>query len=102
MGETSASEPRAGIGQLGLGQPGDLPGDLEHDLLGLVGTRPHGLSDLVGATAGRAPAIPDPGAGRTPSGLDAFGRAGQLVDRAGQQSQVWENNAWAGSRTFTM
>jgi hypothetical protein len=31
----------AGVGQLGLGQPGDLPGDLEHDLGGLVGCSAH-------------------------------------------------------------
>ena len=52
QGPASAGQDPAGVGQLRLGQPGDLLGDLEHHLLGLTGARPHGPGDLVGATAG--------------------------------------------------
>jgi hypothetical protein len=46
QGPVGAGYDPAGVGQLRLGQPGDLPGDLEHDLFGLVGTRPHRPSDF--------------------------------------------------------
>jgi hypothetical protein len=66
-GPAGAFNDPAGVSQLRLGQAGDLPGDLEHDLLGLVGARPHRPGDLVGTAAGRPPAVPDPRAGGPPA-----------------------------------
>jgi hypothetical protein len=68
----------AGVGELRLGQASDLPGDLEHDLLGLLGARPHGPGDLVGATASRPSAVPDPAAGRTPAACTRLAVAASL------------------------
>jgi hypothetical protein len=66
-GPAGAFNDPEGVGQLRLGQAGELPGDLEHDLLGVTSARPHRPGDLMSATARRPPAIPDPGAGRTPA-----------------------------------
>jgi hypothetical protein len=51
QGPAGATHDPAGVGQLRLGQAGDLPGDLEHDLLGLARTRPQGQGNLVDAAA---------------------------------------------------
>ena len=85
---TDACHDPAGVGKLGHGHGGDLPGHREHQLLGVTCARPHRLSDLAGAAPRRPSPIPDPGPGRTPGRLHPLAGGHQLAHRPRQQPHI--------------
>ena len=88
MRPTGVGHDPAGVGKLRRRHGGDLPGHLQHQLLGVTGARPQRPADLVGAAPRRTPPVPDPGPRRAAGGLHPLGGAGQLADRPRQQPHI--------------